>query len=92
MASDVPQMTKSQYDEFIKNLKGHDWWYQYADDKRAYAAGSASWGRISPVAKRYPEAKEALELTQMYNDSTRTDEDRLILNEELDKIRENLPE
>lgn len=33
-------------------LRRHDWTYQYSDDYRYWAAGQASWDRITSMAKR----------------------------------------
>jgi hypothetical protein len=81
------QITLEAFNEFCSKVARHDWYYQYSDDRRAYQAGSTSWSNISRTAKLYPEAKEALELYQMYNETARTAEDSEALKEAVDEIR-----
>jgi hypothetical protein len=48
-SSDIRSLLRSQLpglDQYILSLKGHDWFYQYADDNRAYKSGTASAERM----------------------------------------------
>jgi uncharacterized ParB-like nuclease family protein len=42
-------------EDFIKMLKGHDWYYQFSDDHRYWSAGNSQRKAIQAVLKDHPE-------------------------------------
>lgn len=42
--------TAHQIDEFVNQLKAHDWFYDYSDDHRVWVAGRESANKISGKA------------------------------------------
>ena len=63
---------------FIRLLKSFDWYYQYADDHRAYKAGRDQEKVLFNYIKDHPTASEALDaLYMLFNPDTKLIENEL---------------
>jgi hypothetical protein len=50
--------TLEERQEFFKQCKAHDWYYQYSDDGRVYDRGREASHRLQSKASTHPSLKE----------------------------------
>ena len=59
------QVSSENIREYFKELRYHDWYYNYSDDHRVWKAGSANYDLIRD------KSKENLTYKRMYNEFTK---------------------
>ncbi|QZI94431.1 hypothetical protein MelnitzEXVC044M_150 [Methylophilales phage Melnitz EXVC044M] len=60
--SEAGQVSSENIREYFKQLRYHDWYYNYSDDHRVWKAGSANYDLIRD------KSKENLTYKRMYNE------------------------
>ncbi len=63
--SEAGQVSSENIREYFKQLRYHDWYYNYSDDHRVWKAGSANYDLIRD------KSKENLTYKRMYNEFTK---------------------
>ena len=63
--SEEGQVSSENIREYFKQLRYHDWYYNYSDDHRVWKAGSANYDLIRD------KSKENLTYKRMYNEFTK---------------------
>ena len=63
--SEAGQVSRENIREYFKQLRYHDWYYNYSDDHRVWKAGSANYDLIRD------KSKENLTYKRMYNEFTK---------------------
>ena len=63
--SEAGQVSSENIREYFKQLRYHDWYYNYSDDHRVWKAGSANYDLIRD------RSKENLTYKRMYNEFTK---------------------
>jgi len=60
--SEAGQVSSENIREYFKQLRYHDWYYNYSDDHRVWKAGSANYDLIRD------KSKENVTYKRMYNE------------------------
>ena len=63
--SEAGQVSSENIREYFKQLRYHDWYYNYSDDHRVWKAGSANYDLIRG------KSKENVTYKRMYNEFTK---------------------
>jgi len=63
--SEAGQVSSENIREYFKQLRYHDWYYNYSDDHRVWKAGSANYDLIRD------KSKENVIYKRMYNEFTK---------------------
>jgi hypothetical protein len=63
--SEAGQVSSEIIREYFKQLRYHDWYYNYSDDHRVWKAGSANYDLIRD------KSKENVTYKRMYNEFTK---------------------
>jgi hypothetical protein len=63
--SEAGQVSSENIREYFKQLRYHDWYYNYSDDHRVWKAGSANYDLIRD------KSKENVTYKRMYNEFTK---------------------
>ena len=63
--SEAGQVSSENIREYFKQLRYHDWYYNYSDDHRVWKAGSANYDLIRD------NSKENVTYKRMYNEFTK---------------------
>ena len=54
----MPKTPDEIRNELLKLMRTHDWYYDRADDPRAYADGRASFARMMGLVQQLPDGNE----------------------------------